>query len=150
MPIANQPTPNFKTLILFIKSENIYPMVDNNLEKLCLQKFSLVRATNSNSRGDQSPFNLFDSPVALNPQPSSTMTMQEVTHSTTVPYSLNITLSQNHDSLNKSFLTTVAMVFSQLREVKFQRKYLTYSREISYSFTCSMDIPIRLINFLRL
>lgn len=108
---TNQPTPNFKTLILFIKSENIYPMVDNNLEKLCLQKFSLVRATNSNSRGDQSPFNLFDSPVALNPQPSSTMTMLEVTHSTTVPYSLNITLSQNHDSLNKSFLTTVAMVF---------------------------------------
>ena len=148
MPIANQPTPNFKTLILFIKSENIYPMVDNNLEKLCLQKFSLVRATNSNSRGDQSPFNLFDSPVALNPQPSSTMTMQEVTHSTTVPYSLNITLSQNHDSLNKSFLTTVAMVFSQLREVKFQRKYLTYSREISYSFTCLMGIPTRLINFL--
>ena len=148
MPIANQPTPNFKTLNLFIKSENIYPMVDNNLEKLCLQKFSLVRATNSNSRGDQSPFNLFDSPVALNPQPSSTMTMQEVTHSTTVPYSLNITLSQNHDSLNKSFLTTVAMVFSQLREVKFQRKYLTYSREISYSFTCLMGIPTRLINFL--
>jgi hypothetical protein len=148
VPIANQPTPNFKTLNLFIKSENIYPMVDNNLEKLCLQKFSLVRATNSNSRGDQSPFNLFDSPVALNPQPSSTMTMQEVTHSTTVPYSLNITLSQNHDSLNKSFLTTVAMVFSQLREVKFQRKYLTYSREISYSFTCLMGIPTRLINFL--
>ena len=148
MPIANQPTPNFKTLNLFIKSENIYPMVDNNLEKLCLQKFSLVRATNSNSRGDQSPFNLFDSPVALNPQPSSTMTMQEVTHSTTVPCSLNITLSQNHDSLNKSFLTTVAMVFSQLREVKFQRKYLTYSREISYSFTCLMGIPTRLINFL--
>ena len=86
-------------------------MVDNNLEKLCLQKFSLVRATNSNSRGDQSPFNLFDSPVALNPQPSSTMTMQEVTHSTTVPCSLNITRSQNHDSLNKSFLTTVAMAF---------------------------------------
>jgi hypothetical protein len=109
VPIANQPTPNFKTLNLFIKSENIYPMVDNNLEKLCLQKFSLVRATNSNSRGDQSPFNLFDSPVALNPQPSSTMTMQEVTHSTTVPCSLNITLLQNHDSLNKSFLTTVAM-----------------------------------------
>jgi hypothetical protein len=148
VPIANQPTPNFKTLNLFIKSENIYPMVDNNLEKLCLQKFSLVRATNSNSRGDQSPFNLFDSPVALNPQPSSTMTMQEVTHSTTVPCSLNITLSQNHDSLNKSFLTTVAMVFSQLREVKFQRKYLTYSREISYSFTCLMGIPTRLINFL--
>ena len=148
MPLANQPTPNFKTLNLFIKSENIYPMVDNNLEKLCLQKFSLVRATNSNSRGDQSPFNLFDSPVALNPQPSSTMTMQEVTHSTTVACSLNITLSQNHDSLNKSFLTTVAMVFSQLREVKFQRKYLTYSREISYSFTCLMGIPTRLINFL--
>ena len=148
MPIANQPTPNFKTLNLFIKSENICPMVDNNLEKLCLQKLSLVRATNSNSRGDQSPFNLFDSPVALNPQPSSTMTMQEVTHSTTVPCSLNITLSQNHDSLNKSFLTTVAMVFSQLREVKFQRKYLTYSREISYSFTCLMGIPTRLINFL--
>ena len=42
-------------------------------------------------------------------RPSSTMTMQEVTHSTTVPCSLNITLSQNHDSLNKSFLTTVAM-----------------------------------------
>ena len=148
MPIANQPTPNFKTLILFIKSENIYPMVDNNLEKLCLQKFSLVRATNSNSRGDQSPFNLFDFPVTLNSQPSSTFTMQEVTHSTTVPCSLNITLSQNHDSLNKSFLTTVAMVFSQLREVKFQRKYLTYSREISYSFTCLMGIPTRLINFL--
>lgn len=89
-------------------------MVDNNLEKLCLQKFSLVRATNSNSRGDQSPFNLFDFPAALNPQASSTITMQEVTHSTTVPCSLNITLSQNHDSLNKPFLTTVAMVFSQL------------------------------------
>lgn len=89
-------------------------MVDNNLEKLCLQKFSLVRATNSNSRGDQSPFNLFDFPVTLNSQPSSTFTMQEVTHSTTVPCSINITLSQNHDSLNKSFLTTVAMVFFQL------------------------------------
>ena len=89
-------------------------MADNNLEKLCLQKLSLVRATNSNSRGDQSPFNLFDFPAALNPQPSSTITMQEVTRSTTVPCSLNITLSQNHDSLNKPFLTTVAMVFSQL------------------------------------
>ena len=113
MPIANQPTPNFKTLNLFIKSENIYPMVDNNLEKLCLQKFSLVRATNSNSRGDQSPFNLFDFPVTLNSQPSSTFTMQEVTHSTTVPCSLNITFSQNHDSLNKGFLQMVAMVFFQ-------------------------------------
>jgi len=89
-------------------------MVSKNLEKLYLQKFSLVQATNSNSRGDQSPFNLFDFPVALNPQPSSTITMQEVTHSTTVPRSLNITLSQNHDSLNNGFLRTVAMVFSQL------------------------------------
>ena len=60
VPIANKRTPNFKTLIFFIKLENICPMVDNNLEKLCLQKFSLVRATNSNSRGDQSPFNLFN------------------------------------------------------------------------------------------
>lgn len=86
-------------------------MVDNNLGKQSLQKFSLVQATNSNSRGDQSPFNLFDFPMALNPQPSSTITMQEVTHSTTVPHRINITLSQNHDSLNKPFLTTVAMVF---------------------------------------
>ena len=47
VPSANHLIPNFKTPILFIKSENIYPMADNNLEKLCLQKFSLVRATNS-------------------------------------------------------------------------------------------------------
>ena len=100
-------------------------MVDNNLEKLCLQKFSLVRATNSNSRGDQSPFNLFDFPVTSNSQPSSTFTMQEVTHSTTVPCSPNITLSLDHDSLNMSFRTTVAMVFSQLREVNIS----TYSKK---------------------
>ena len=100
--------PKNEKLLTYVKS-----IINNWHEVIALhfQQLSLVQATNSNSRGDQSPFNLFDSPVALNPQPSSTMTMQEVTHSTTVPCSLNITLSQNHDSLNKSFLTTVAMVF---------------------------------------
>lgn len=105
---------HFKTLFFFKKTKNIYSVVNRNLGKLSLQKFSLVRVTNSNKGGDQSPINLFDFPVTLNSQPSSTVTMQEVTHSTAVPCGINITLSQNHDSLNKPFLTTVAMVFFQL------------------------------------
>ena len=60
--------------------------------------------------------------MALTPQPSSTVTMQEVTHSTTVPCSINITLSQNHDSLNRGFLQMVAMVlFQTLVKLNFQK-----------------------------
>lgn len=63
------------------------------LGKLSLQKFSLVQATNSNNKGDQSPFNLLIFSVAFNLQPSSTVTMQEVTHVNAVPYVTNINLS---------------------------------------------------------
>ena len=60
--------------------------------------------------------------MALTPQPSSTVTMQEVTHSTTVPCSLNITFLQNHDSLNRGFLQMVAMVlFQTLVKLNFQK-----------------------------
>ena len=99
-------------------------MVDNNLEKLCLQKFSLVRATNSNSRGDQSPFNLFDSPVALNPQPSSTMTMQEVTHSTTVPCSLNSLFRKTTIPLTMDFSKWQLWFFNQLLIKQLKRKFI--------------------------
>jgi hypothetical protein len=50
-------------------------MVDENLGKQSLQKFRLVQATNSNIRGDQSPFNFFDFPVIFKSQPSNTITM---------------------------------------------------------------------------
>ena len=107
-------------------------MVDNNLEKLCLQKFSLVRATNSNSRGDQSPFNLFDSPVALNPQPSSTMTMQEVTHSTTVPCSLNSLFRKTTIPLTMDFSKWQLWFFNQLLIKQLKRKFL-----LIINFTCN-------------
>ena len=87
--------PKNEKLLTYVKS-----IINNWHEVIALhfQQLSLVQATNSNSRGDQSPFNRFDFfDLQDYYHHVSAHSMRTSTHP-------NITLSQNPDSLNRPFL----------------------------------------------